>query len=131
MADTALARLRGILAAHMTGTAIEQLLAEVLAEHDAAEQPTPCALTEPAERPRWTDTSTYSGFARTCLICPFETQHWDRPGQAAGEMELHLANVHGRGSTQHGVITVHLDQRTVDSVLLDPIRAELKRGRRA
>lgn len=49
MADTAVARLRGILAERMTGTAIDQLLANVRAEWAETEQPIPYVLAEPAE----------------------------------------------------------------------------------
>jgi hypothetical protein len=44
------ARLRGILARDMTGDAIDQLLGDVFAERDAAEQPIPYALAEPPLR---------------------------------------------------------------------------------
>jgi hypothetical protein len=95
VADSAIARLRGILAATMSGAAIEQLLAEVFAEL-AEQQPRLSAIDQPipyqlADKPLWTDASTYAYHARLCLVCGHETSHWTEQSPAAEQMEQHLA----------------------------------------
>lgn len=126
MADTAEQRLRGILARDHNAATIDALLAEVRAEWAGAEQPIPCEATG---RPRWADTSSLGCYARACLICPWETERSTSADAVAQQMEQHLVSVHGRGTSARGTLTVQLDQRTVDSVLVGPIHRVIKDGR--
>ena len=86
MADTAVARLRGILARDMTANAIDQLLGDVFAEQLGT-----CTIkpAEPAPVPPWTDVSTWNYQARMCTACGWETR-WD----VARAMERHIATEH-------------------------------------
>lgn len=87
-----MARLRGILAATMTHTAIDQLLRDVFAEHDAAEQPIPYTLFEPEPRALWADISTVAYQQRLCLLCPYVTLRCTDPKGADEEIRLHSAD---------------------------------------
>ncbi|MEY9837414.1 hypothetical protein [Streptacidiphilus sp. EB103A] len=125
MAD-ALHRLRGILASQMTGAAIEQLLADVTAELRAVQPPQQSAIDQPipyqlADKPLWTDTSTYAAHGRLCCACPLEIRSSD-PDYVAQEMEQHLAEAHGRATT----VTVAID---FHDALLSPLRRAMKGGR--
>jgi hypothetical protein len=54
----------------------------------AIDQPIPYTL---ADKPLWTDASTYAYHARLCLVCGHETSHWTEQSPAAEQMEQHLA----------------------------------------
>lgn len=97
MADSAVARLRGILAANMTRADIEQLLSQVTVEllHTAGEDYVQAIRAQAvaaigADKPLWTDASTYAYHARLCLVCGYESSHWTEQSPAAAQMEQHL-----------------------------------------